>query len=389
MPDDSGWVAEERLLFMVIRQALQHLITNKAEAITETASETLSLDWDRFIDYAVEGGVAPMVYVRLLEDQGHIPAEVIRRLHDFYILAAAENMEYLSCAREIFEICRDKDIEIIALRGINFANTLYPDPALRPLSDIDLLVRPEQSDQLTAGLTSLGYWNIPGHLHQWTNAKVIVDVHTDLVGGDRIAARRRAVDINMDAVWASSTLSATVDGQLRKLAWEDEVLTCGLHAIKHSCDRILWFVDMALMIEDRKEEDWHRLIDRARAFKLEKPTYYAFSYLQNTIGSSIPDYVLESLHPNHTGWLERRCMERVLTGQQTGRFGELFTLFMMDHITDRWAFIKETCFPQRDVLEQSYGPVETDGLFTRFKRIGHVADMAYEVVKQGIQRKRS
>ena len=59
------------------------------------------------------------------------------------------------------------------------------------------------------------------------------------------------------------------------------MLTCGMHAIKHSCDRILWFVDMVLMIRDRKPEEWNRLIERAQQFKLEKSTYYAFIYLIN------------------------------------------------------------------------------------------------------------
>jgi len=387
--DDSGWVAEERTLFMLLRRALLHQSSSGFEAVNDLKIEDMPLDWDRFIDYAVQGGVAPMVYVRLREDQSNIPAEVMGRLHGFYVLTAAENMEYLSYAREIFGRCKNKEIDVIALRGITFAEVLYPDPALRPISDIDLLVRPEQMSRLMACLLSLGYWNIPGHPHQWTNAKVVLDVHTDLIGGDRISARRRSVDINMDAVWAASVSSPVADVPIKKLAWEDEVLTCGVHAIKHSCDRILWFVDMALMIRDRKPEEWNRLIERAQQFKLEKPTYYAFIYLQNTIGSAIPGHVLKTLCPSHTGWLERRCMERVMAGKQTGRFGELFTLFMMERIIDKWSFIKETCFPQRDVLAQSYGPAKIDGLFTRFRRIWHVADMAYDVVKQGMQRKRN
>ena len=131
------------------------------------------------------------------------------------------------------------------------------------------------------------------------------------------------------------------------------------------------------------------MIERAQQFKLEKSTYYAFIYLQNTIGSAIPGHVLKILYPSHIGWLERRCMEHVMAGKQTGSFGELFTLFMMERITDKWSFIKETCFPQRDVLAQSYGPAKIDGLFTRFRRIWHVADMAYDVIKQGMQRKRN
>lgn len=381
MADAARWAAEESLLFGLVKQAISCRSVDNEAALDDPA-----LDWEMIIEHAVEGGVAPMVYVFLADGRYHIPAAWMNRLHGFYVLAAAENMAYLSCAQVLFDVCEKEGLDLIALRGILFAQILYPDPALRPISDIDLLIRPEQMDRFAACLASLNYRRIPGHLHQWTNAQAIVDVHTDLIGGDRIAARRRAVDIDMDAVWTSSIPCAQIGGHVKMLAWEDEVLTCALHAVKHSCDRLLWFVDLARLADDRPEADWKRLIERARQFKLEKPAYYAFSYLQNTIGSSIQDEVLDALRPARPGWFERRCMARVLTGKPAGRFGELFTLFMMERMSDKWAFISETCFPERDVLEQAYGATEKAGVRVRLKRILHVAHMAFEVVKRSRKR---
>ncbi|MER3458636.1 MAG: hypothetical protein C4309_08450, partial [Chloroflexota bacterium] len=48
-------------------------------------------------------------------------------------------------------------IPAIVLKGPALALTIYPDPALRVIGDLDLLVRREQVEQAMAALHSLGY----------------------------------------------------------------------------------------------------------------------------------------------------------------------------------------------------------------------------------------
>ena len=53
-------------------------------------------------------------------------------------------------------------VPVILLKGIAYAGTLYPDPALRPMSDIDLLVRATDFITATRTLQRLGYWHTGG-----------------------------------------------------------------------------------------------------------------------------------------------------------------------------------------------------------------------------------
>ena len=381
---ETGWSSEEQLLFHCIRQVLVRPDdAAHGHETPDAMTYTGTLDRDLLIERAIEGGVAPLAYLCLKDEAYRMPAPVIERLREAYFYTAAENVRYLEYARRLFGACVDTGIEVIALRGIAFAESLYPDIALRPISDIDLLIHPEDRARLDILLEELGYWRIDEHPHQWTNASIVIDVHVDLVGADRIAARGRAAHIDMDAVWEASMPVIIAGIQTRMLSWVDTLLTCSLHVIKHSCDRMMWFADLAALLERRGVTSWEMVTARARRFHLSKPVYYALSYAMRTLGVAIPEEVMEALRPLHVGWVEHRCMARVLRGEPAGRFGEVFTLFMMDHGIDRLTFILETCFPGREVLGQAYGAAAVK-LPSRSKRLWHVADMAFGVIKHGI-----
>jgi hypothetical protein len=383
----TGWTVEDRWLFSIVHCVLFQSGAAEEEALSGlTGVSGAAVRWDRLLERAIDGGVAPMAYLFFADKPAAIPAYALDRLREEYRLAGVEHIKVREFTRRILAVCADEGLDIVALRGIAFAELLYPDAAIRPVSDIDLLVRPEEAGRLEKLLTIQGYARIPGHANQWTNAAVVVDVHTDLVGGDRIAARRRAARIDMEAVWEAAVPAVIAGMSVRILGWTDTLLACGLHALKHSCDRMLWFADLAALLHTPRTVPWDAVIARARRFRLEKPTYYALSYLTQTIGAPVPGEVLETLRPARTGWLEKRCMDRILRGGSSGRFGEMFTLFMMDHPYDRWRFIKETCFPNREVLEQSYGVSDAGRFSARLRRVRHVADMAYGVIRGGLER---
>jgi len=59
--------------------------------------------------------------------------------------------------REIIEGFQEEGVRVLVLRGPALAFSLYPDPAMRPSCDLDLLVLPEQVVQARGILEDLGY----------------------------------------------------------------------------------------------------------------------------------------------------------------------------------------------------------------------------------------
>ena len=92
----------------------------------------------------------------------HPPSSILHELRAAYYSTAAHNLllyhELLSIVNcELSIINCQLKIPVVVLKGAALATTLYPDPALRPLSDIDLLVRREHLDAAVQAVKSLGY----------------------------------------------------------------------------------------------------------------------------------------------------------------------------------------------------------------------------------------
>ena len=62
----------------------------------------------------------------------------------------------------------ERALPAIVLKGPDFCDRLYPQPALRPFTDIDLLAPPEAVPQMEAALAALGYRPeaVPGRKHE-------------------------------------------------------------------------------------------------------------------------------------------------------------------------------------------------------------------------------
>lgn len=81
------------------------------------------------------------------------------------------------------------DIRVVLLKGIALIHELYKDEGLRPMSDVDLWVLPENLNRLTAVLTRIGYEQ--GSLYPTTFRKDLttLDLKTHILGADRIKSR--------------------------------------------------------------------------------------------------------------------------------------------------------------------------------------------------------
>src|SRR4029077_8591239 len=112
------------------------------EALRRSPASSAPLDWDRVAEIAWQHRVAPLLY-RALRDDGQlgVPKPVLERLERAYLATAARNSLLFRALRDILEALRAADVPVIVLKGAVLAETAYRERALRPMNDIDLLVR--------------------------------------------------------------------------------------------------------------------------------------------------------------------------------------------------------------------------------------------------------
>ncbi len=124
-------------------------------------------------------------------------------------------------------------IEVLLLKGVAYAGTLYVEAALRPMSDIDLLVSGTRYTAAIEALGRLGYWHAgtpdqlstPNHGFTLKRKDGSIDVHRHITHAGRTS-------IDLDAVWQDARPAPHVMGALRASAPHEYMLHVA-HMARH------------------------------------------------------------------------------------------------------------------------------------------------------------
>ncbi|MCJ7435553.1 MAG: nucleotidyltransferase family protein, partial [Anaerolineales bacterium] len=104
--------------------------------------------WDKLPTQAELHGMAPLLWHHLKQAGISIPTETERILGGLYLRHRIINQAHTRVLLEINSLFEQAGIRPLLLKGLALAYEYYPDPALRPVSDIDLLFK--QADVLPA-----------------------------------------------------------------------------------------------------------------------------------------------------------------------------------------------------------------------------------------------
>ena len=224
---------------------------------------------------AREERVAPLLYFAF-EECGwpdDLSRDTRRALEREYFLSAGASVALLHAADEATTALANVGVRATLFKGSALARDLYPNPALRPMSDVDLWVPPEQAAQSEAVLTRLGYEPfgpeiVPGLTRRVRHARLYVrrdgpsyvglDLHWSLVGHE---TDRRATPLG----WFQSETRDVPGGSFRRLSATAHLLYLAGHMkLQHFDEAIplLWLIDFHLLLRSG-DVDFDVLVDQA------------------------------------------------------------------------------------------------------------------------------
>src|SRR3990172_9201402 len=118
-----------------------------------------SLDWKFISEAAFSRNIAQLLYHNLkgLGNRHLIPPEVLEKLKKAYHGNIARNMFLYAELRNIVNAFQSAGLKVIALKGAALAGIVYRDAGLRPMMDLDLLVRKEDLGIAQRIMTDLHY----------------------------------------------------------------------------------------------------------------------------------------------------------------------------------------------------------------------------------------
>ena len=310
-------------------------------------------------------GVGPLVY-RLLRERGlfdRLPADVRTA---FAQIAREEAVLESVRQREttrVLEALAAAGVRPIVFKGTALAYTCYPDPALRPRLDTDLLIRPEDVAATSSVLQSLDFERTARptgeHVtHQFTyvrrasGATSAFDVHwkiadpkafADLFAYDEL--RREAVAIR--ALGEGASAPSNVHALL---------IACA-HRVAHHYDddTLIFLCDIDLLARRLQSPDWDRVVALAAERRIREITARGLDLARGLLGTPVPDGI-------------RRALAGTSGAEPTAayldpRLRKVDILWSDLHALGGWRarvkLLREHVVPTPDFIRQSYGATST------------------------------
>lgn len=113
--------------------------------------------WQELPAQAERYEVAPLLWYHLRQAEIAIPAETEQMLRGSYLRQRHATQMHTRVLLEVSELFAQAGIRAIVLKGLGLAYQIYPDPALRPISDVDLLLKRDDILPAREILADAGY----------------------------------------------------------------------------------------------------------------------------------------------------------------------------------------------------------------------------------------
>jgi len=256
-------------------------------------------DWERLVKKSVCHNVAPLVYRNLkrLGRAAPVPGSALERLREIYEAETVRKLRVYQELARLLETLRKDGVRAIVLKGAHLACAVYGNIGLRPMCDVDILVRKTDLPAARQSLLGIGYGQpqyTPDkgkHLYPFTKAGAIpVEVHWTLetepepLVADRDHLRERARPFTFGK---SEALGLCPD---------DLFLHLCFHAAHHGfvlglqplCD----IVEVVGFYDDRL--DWDAIRSRARLWRVSKSVFLTLRLIGDLLGPIVPDSVTDS-----------------------------------------------------------------------------------------------
>jgi len=217
---------------------------------------------------------------------------------------AATNLHYQVALEQVLSTLGESGVAAILLKGAHLASKVYPNPGLREMNDVDLLIRLDDAGRAARTLRALGYdfvapcdpeEGLVGTHHFPRLVKpgaAPIELHVTLTPSDG----RLAIDT--EGLWQRA-VPLSPGSRHATLSPEDLLLHICVHsAYSHAAEfglRPLCDVDQ--IVRAFPALDWDAVCRRAGEWKAARGTFLTLHLAANCLGTTVPDGAMAALRP--------------------------------------------------------------------------------------------
>ncbi|MBC2717241.1 MAG: nucleotidyltransferase family protein [Desulfobacteraceae bacterium] len=320
-------------------------------------------EWEEIIQQSDRNGVAPLLYLRLKAlDQcitipgTTIPNSVLQRLRKKYVCNAWKNKRLYHELSKVLSLFQNDGIPVIVLKGAALAELVFQNIALRPMGDVDLIVKSKDWSKIDTILLQLGFSNVTPPLRSKRHIQWIQHIkHMSKVTLYEIHPEIYELQNHNPWLTASPATIAATDTLI--LGSEDFLLHLCLHIDRHlreGITKLIWWFDIAMGIKHyRKELNWDYVIQIAKKHKVEGSVHRILYVINEWFDGQVPANVLNRLKDDSIPLSFLDVLQQVPLQNRE------FDLFLTDisripSIHDKIYYGFKTFFPCREFIIQTY-----------------------------------
>jgi len=291
-------------------------------------------NWTRsHYEVARSQGVSPWLHKALrAHPEVRLPDEISLALQNDYRSSLIVSLLREASLRRLVHTFNALDIPLIFLKGAYLGAVVYRDPALRPMCDVDVLVREEHFERAIQLLEGLGYGIVSEALYA-----------SDMMLQPSLAFMRQGrfldtVDLHR-ALWSLDYYrfpeSVIWDRPVETMYWgnrayflspELNFVHLAVHNLNHKGSVRDW-LDLFLLLS-RVGVNWDALVTLARGLGVVRPMFWVSDELSRSWRLSPPRQVAAEFASYVPHWLEDRVI--------CGRLRELWRLYSRLRLLDGW-----------------------------------------------------
>jgi len=283
---------------------LEHeFILSFSKINNDTWTKDWNLDWEYIFKQSSAHRVAALLCHNIKDLP--VPAPIFERFEQAYTYNAFHNLLYMEELEKVIDEFEKHGIKSIVLKGPALAQDVYKNIALRPFSDIDILIHKEDISNAGAILNNLGfkskndnfYKKYHFHLPFVKEGKLPVNLELHWALVDQFILNR----IDMDVVWKTS--------RGNRLSEEINIIYLLLHIEKHAFfnkavfndgdirewifknplgNQLIWYTDTFEYVR-QKDLDWNLITNLAKTWCVENIVCYNCGILNKLYPGAVPE----------------------------------------------------------------------------------------------------
>ena len=333
----------------------------KTEAIDTLTPE----GWGVLFSLARMHKLSSLLYnkIRSADFHGEIPAAVLTRFHDQYFGTIARNTLIFHELTHVLQWIRGANIPVIALKGVHLSDIVYGKWGLRPMNDVDLLVRREDLQETINILMNRQYQKamrptdgprVYSHYTPLTRKKgVFIELHWAL------AEPQLNNLIDIKGIWHRAKPARIANVDVLVLSPEDLIVHLCVHtALVHVFrGQLRSLFDIVQVIQFYGNDiAWSTVEDIAFQWGVERSVYLVFALARRFAGLSVPEDFMARLRPKNGLHEILESAEAVIFDQNPGVvIPTLARLWGPQGIQDKSRHLMSRFFPSRTRFALAHG----------------------------------